>query len=93
MITKEQGMAMYLAGSFYPPLPLDYVKPAIEAKELCENEEWDVEIVLPHAINPMPRLAYWRDGPPRWVIKAGDLVNALRIPIYSSEDEEDEAMV
>lgn len=93
MITQEQSMGAYLAGRFYPPLPLDYVKPAIEAKELCEAGEWDVEIVLPEGINPMPRLALWHNNPERWVITAGNLVNALRIPIYTLDDDELEELV
>lgn len=71
------SMSYHLRGNFYPPLPLDYAEPAIRAVELCEQEDYDAEIILPANIEPHPSVAVKTEA--GWSITAGELVRILRL--------------
>ena len=66
-----------LQGNFFPPLPLDYVEPIIDAIEAAQDEDFDRMIRLPGDINPVPR-----DAEPvdellgGWEVRAGTLLEA-----------------
>ena len=76
-ISKEIQMEMHLRGNFYPPLPLDYAKPGIQAWEAYLEEDYDAVIVLPADIEPRPTCARKTDA--GWEITASDLVRILRL--------------
>jgi hypothetical protein len=73
------AIAAHLAGNFYPPLPLDYVEPVVEAIDRAIDEDFDRMIRLPGDINPVPRTAEAVDellgG---WEIRAGELLEITK---------------
>lgn len=76
-MATEASMAYHLRGNFYPPLPLDYAKPALEALDYCEQEDFDAVVVLPAEIEPHPACATKTER--GWELRASDLVRILRL--------------
>jgi len=78
MITLEQAISYHLSTNFFPPLPQDYVKPALEALEFFSYGEWEGIVYLPANLNPMPAKAIeTEDG--EIYVSASDLVEALKL--------------
>lgn len=83
----EQAITAQLRGNFYPPLPVAYVKPVIEAIGKCNEYEFEAEIVLPEDLNPLPRASYENaDG--KIVIAAGKLVEITRTEFFLDTDDD-----
>ena len=76
-MATEASMAYHLRGNFYPPLPLDYTKPALEALAHYEAEDYDAVVVLPAEIEPHPSCATKTEQ--GWELSASDLVRILRL--------------
>ena len=76
-MATEATMGYHLRGNFYPPLPLDYAKPALEALEYCEQEDFDAVVVLPAEIVPYPKCATKTER--GWELSAIELVRILRL--------------
>lgn len=76
-MATEATMGYHLRGNFYPPLPLDYAKPALEALDYCEQEDFDAVVVLPADINPHPKCAIKTEQ--GWELSAIELVRILRL--------------
>jgi hypothetical protein len=76
-ISREVQMEMHLRGNFYPPLPLDYAKPALEALAHYEAEDFDAVVVLPADIEPHPACATKTER--GWELSASDLIRILRL--------------
>ena len=72
-------VSIHLSQNFYPPLPQDYVEPAVQARDLCMNGDYDSTVVIPFGVDPTPRDAIEReDG---WHIGAARLLDILRLDI------------
>ena len=75
----RQVVSIHLSGNFYPPLPQDYVEPAVQARDLCADGDYDATVVIPFGVNPAPRDAVEKeDG---WHIGAARLLDILRLDI------------
>jgi hypothetical protein len=71
----------YLRTAFYPPLPVGYVDPAMDALYAADRGDYGDTVYLPATLDPVPRTA-WRTGenePAGYWITAGDLIEALRL--------------
>lgn len=82
-----RGMGLYLQTRFFPPLPATYAPIALAALRLCNLDDADATIILPHDLNPLPRTAgRTAEGIP--TVIAGDLVGVLRLWDHVDTDEE-----
>lgn len=83
----------YVTSRFYPPLPQAYGELAVKALEVWDEEGYDGVVALPEDLNPHPRTAYDVIDPETErlvpVVKARDLIDALRIG-HLIEDFEEE---
>lgn len=76
-MATEVSMAYHLRGNFYPPLPLDYTQPALEALAHCEAEDFDAVVVVPADVVPHPACATKTER--GWELSASELVRILRL--------------
>ena len=49
-ITLEQQLAIHFSTNCYPPIPVQMVGVAVEAINACRDEQYDLEIELPHGV-------------------------------------------
>ena len=63
----QQGIRIHLTSNFYPPIPVEMVKPCIKAIDACNDGDDEVLIQLPEVNGFQIR---WRgeDTAPAWAI-------------------------
>ena len=81
------ALIIHLRSNMYPPLPLDYVEPLIEAIEFCNNKEYRAYVALPKDIVPYPRLAEFHHVDDCFYIDAIDLISACRAEPFMEDEE------
>ena len=73
-------MQAHLLGNLYPPLPLTYLQPALDAFAAIERGNYNAIILLPLSIVPYPKLALKTES--GYEITAFDLFEVLRLDRY-----------
>ena len=86
MISLKVALQWHLTTNFYPPLPVGYVPPLVEAIEAVNDYDYLKEIVLGD-LNPLPKKA-WVNEDGEAVIYAGALVDILRADSFLDDTEE-----
>jgi hypothetical protein len=81
----RQALAAQLQGNFFPPLPLAYIDPIIEALTACNEGDWERAIILSDDLNPLPRVAEINEEG-QITIKAGNLVDITRTGAFIEID-------
>lgn len=82
------AVAANLRSNHFPPLPLDYVEPVVEAIEAAQDGV-DFVILLPGDINPVPRAAVRDSEEDPWQISSSTLLDITHSWAFVQADEED----
>ena len=79
-VDRLMMMQAHLLGNLYPPLPLTYLQPALDAFAAIERDDYNAIIVLPLSIVPYPKRALKTES--GYEITAGSLFEVLRLDRY-----------
>jgi hypothetical protein len=79
----EAALAAHLTSNFYPPLPVGYVGPVLEAIDAMNAGDTETPILLPNALLAVPRDAV--GVPDGWLITAEDLVRVTHTQVFCDD--------
>lgn len=89
-VDLKQALAAHLQSNHYPPIPSDWIQPAINAIEAANAGNWeDAQIITTtcERSGMTPRQAYV-DGRHTW-IKAGELIEVLHLDAFLDVSDEE----
>lgn len=87
MTSLEQALAIQFQSNFYPPLPIGYVAPTIEALDAINAGEPKKLIQLPDGIVPIPRYVVTDEN--GMFVNADYLIQITRTEGFLSDNDTD----